>query len=283
MSGTSIRSLLLEAEKRLAVTGIASPRLDVKLLLADALGVEPGWLFTHPEHLVEETAPFFARLERRERREPVSHILGKREFWSRDFAVGPSVLDPRPDSETLIAAILKRLPDREAPLRLLDLGAGSGCLLLVLLGELPNAYGVGIDQSEAALELARQNGQKLELMERAEFQLGDWNKNLPVGKFDVVLSNPPYIPSQDIATLEPEVRLYEPLAALDGGEDGLDAYRAIIAQLPGLLKSGGLAAFELGIGQDKSVSRLLEAAGLKNIECEDDMAGIRRCLVAGWE
>jgi release factor glutamine methyltransferase len=276
---TTVRSLLLAAEQRLAAVGIASARLDAKLLLADALGVETGWLFTHPEFIVADDAPFLARLERREKREPISHILGKREFWSREFIVGPAVLDPRPDSETLIAAILKRLPDHQAPLRLLDLGTGSGCLLLTLLGELPKAVGLGLDQSEEALATARLNAEKLELVERVEFQKGDWNLPLSLDRFEIVLSNPPYIPSADIAGLEEEVRLYEPLAALDGGMDGLDAYRAIIGQLPSLLKPGGLVAFELGIGQEQAVARLLEAAGLQNIESEKDLAGIPRCLL----
>jgi release factor glutamine methyltransferase len=279
MSGANVRSLLLSAEQRLTVAGVASPRLDAKLLLADALGVEPSWLFTHPDFVIKDAAPFLTRLERREKREPISHILGKREFWSREFIVGPRVLDPRPDSETLIAAILKRLPDHQAPLRLLDLGTGSGCLLLTLLGELPKASGLGIDQSAIALEVARNNAEGLGLAERAQFQEGDWNKELVLGKFDIIISNPPYIPSADIAMLEPEVRLYEPLAALDGGMDGLNAYRAIIDQLPGLLKPDGLIAFEMGIGQDQALACLLDAAGFKNIEWENDLAGITRCCL----
>jgi release factor glutamine methyltransferase len=279
MSGTNVRSLLLAAEQHLAAVGVSSARLDAKLLLADALSVEPGWLFTHPDFVIEDAAPFLARLERREKREPVSHILGKREFWSREFVVGPAVLDPRPDSETLIAAILKRLPDHKAPLLLLDLGTGSGCLLLTLLGELPNARGLGLDQSEEALAIARSNAERLGLAGRVEFQKGDWNIPLSLDRFDIVLSNPPYIPSDDIAGLEEEVRRYEPLAALDGGMDGLDAYRAITRQLPSLLKPSGLVAFELGIGQEQAVAHLLEAAGLQNIECENDLAGIARCLL----
>jgi release factor glutamine methyltransferase len=279
MSGATVRSLLLAAEQRLAAVGVPSARLDAKLLLADALDVEPSWLFTHHDFVIEDAAPFLTHLERREKREPVSHILGKREFWSREFIVGPAVLDPRPDSETLIAAILKRLPDHQAPLRLLDLGTGSGCLLLTLLGELPKARGLGIDQSAIALEVARNNAERLGLAERAQFQEGDWNKELVLSKFDIIISNPPYIPSADIAMLEPEVRLYEPLAALDGGEDGLNAYRTIIDQLPGLLKLDGLIAFEMGIGQDHALAHLLEAAGFNNIERENDLAGITRCCL----
>jgi release factor glutamine methyltransferase len=279
MSGATIRSLLLAAEQRLTAAGVALPRLDARLLLADALSVEAGWLFTHPEFVVEDAASFLTRLARREKREPVSHILGKREFWSREFIIGPAALDPRPDSETLIAAILKRRPDHAAPLRLLDLGAGSGCLLLTLLSELPNSTGIGLDKSEAALALARLNGEKLGLAERVEWQKGDWNEVLSCGKFDIILSNPPYIPSAEIAGLEAEVRLYEPLFALDGGADGLDAYRAIIAQLPDLLKPGGLVAFELGIGQYQAVASLLEAAGWQNIKSKNDLAGIPRCCL----
>jgi len=207
----------------------------------------------------------------------MSSILGRREFWSLDFVVTPDTLAPRPDSETLIEAVLAALPDRSAPLSLVDFGTGTGCLLLTLLSELPNAEGIGIDISRPALAIAGGNAKRLGLADRCRFLCSDWSAALE-GRFDLIISNPPYIPSGDIAGLEPEVARFEPLSALDGGADGLDAYRALAAQIPPLLKPGGIGAFEVGAGQAPQVAALLAEAGLTPRGIHRDLGGIERVV-----
>lgn len=220
-------------------------------------------------------------VRRREAREPVARILGRRGFWTLDLQVTPDTLDPRPDSETVVEAVLARTPDRSAPLRILDLGTGSGCLLLALLSELPKASGLGIDRSPGAAAAARANARRNGLDARARFAVGDWTSAL-AGPFDIVVSNPPYIERGAIPGLMPEVREYDPVAALDGGLDGLEAYRAILAGLPRLLASGALVAFELGQGQDGPVGNLMRAAGLESPVVAPDLAGIGRCIIATY-
>jgi release factor glutamine methyltransferase len=208
----------------------------------------------------------------------VSRILGKREFWSMSFAVGPATLDPRPDSETLVAAVLARIPDRHAEIALLDLGTGTGCLLLALLSELPQASGVGIDISAEARDTAAANAEALGLAGRAAFRLGDWARDISA-QFDVIVSNPPYIESTSIDRLEPEVAQFDPRGALDGGADGLSAYRALIPQAAERLKAGGLLALEIGAGQGKAVRALAAQAALTDLGGARDLAGIERCLL----
>jgi release factor glutamine methyltransferase len=209
----------------------------------------------------------------------VSRLVGEREFWSLPFAVTPATLDPRPDSETLVEAALARTADRAAPVRLLDLGTGSGCLLLALLHELRAAWGVGTDRSAAAVAAARANAVRLGLADRARFVVADWAAPL-AGRFDIVLANPPYIERGAIAGLAPEVARHDPVLALDGGPDGLDAYRAILAGLEALVAPRGRAYLEIGDGQAGAVSALLEAAGFADLELAHDLAGRARCLVA---
>lgn len=277
----TIGEVLTEATAQLKAAGIDGPRQDAVLLLAEAAGLDANRIRIELDREIapEVQASFAQMLTRRLQREPVSHILGRREFWSLEFCVNSDVLDPRPDSETLIEAILAQIADRSARLRLVDFGTGSGCLLLALLHELPEATGLGIDRSAAALAVAQKNAQRLGLVHRAQFQEGDWGSGLHES-FDILLSNPPYIEAAAIAKLAPEVALHEPRLALDGGADGLDAYRRLIPDIVRLANPGAIVALEVGQGQDVAVSGLLQAAGLVEIAVKPDLAGIGRTVTA---
>ncbi len=276
----TLQTALRDAGVRLRDAGIATARLDANVLLGHVLGVGREVLLGYPERRLSdaESRTFAALVARRANREPVSHLVGRREFWSLDFHVDGSVLDPRPDSEALIEAVLTRVTDRNQPLSLLDLGTGSGCLLLSLLSELPAAWGVGIDASPAAVSMARRNARDLGLAGRAHFVAGDWGASL-TGPFDIVVSNPPYIPSGDIAGLAPEVARFEPVSALDGGPDGLDCYRVLAGQLGRLCKDGGVMAVEHGAGQADAIRQLFGVAGLAGFAQVADLAGHQRCLI----
>ena len=201
-------------------------------------------------------------MARRLRREPMAYILGEREFWSLPLRVSPAVLVPRPESETVVEAALESIADRAAPLRILDLGTGSGCLLLALLSELPHASGLGIDRSAAALAIARANAERLGLADRAAFREGDWGYGL-AGPFDVIVSNPPYVARTDARNLAPEVFAFEPQEALFAGADGLDAYRALAPDCARLLAQDGVTCLEIGQGQGASVAAILRRHGLR--------------------
>jgi len=276
---TTLRALRRAAEARLAAAGVDTPDLDARLLVQHALNLTREQLLFNADAPVtpEQATALHALVERRAAREPVSRILGERAFWSLELSLNADTLDPRPDTETIVEAALDAVPDRTAPLRVLDLGTGTGCILLALLAELPNASGLGIDLSPGAVEAATANAARNALGDRARFRTGDWGGGL-AERFDLVVSNPPYIPSRDIASLDPEVREHDPLRALDGGPDGLDAYRAIAAQLPGLLKPGGTTALEVGIGQAADVAALLEASGLAVTGIFRDLGGVERCV-----
>lgn len=265
---------------RLQAAGIERARAEARLLAGAALGMRLEAIVAHTDRLLtaEEQASIAALGDRRVARQPMSQILGEREFYGRRFAVTPDVLTPRPDSETLIETVLQALPDRGAPLRLLDLGTGSGCLLLTLLAELPNATGVGVDLSAAALDVARGNARALGVEGRVAWHCGRWTDGL-LEKFDVAVSNPPYIRRADVERLEPEVARYEPSLALDGGEDGLQAYRELAAELPGVLKPRALFALEVGFGQADEVARLMKGRGLAVLATRNDLAGIPRCIL----
>lgn len=275
------RTLLERAAAELAAAGVAEARRDARLLLAAALGTDAAGLLARDDRPVEpETvARFAASVKRRAAREPVSRILGMREFWSLRLIVTPATLDPRPDSETLVEAALDAVPDRTAPLRVLDLGTGTGCLLLALLSELPRATGIGIDRDPAAVSAAAANAAGLGLAYRARFAVGDWAAGL-AGPFDLIVSNPPYIADAEIATLAPEVARYEPRAALSGGPDGLAAYRQLAPQIARLLAPHGRAVLEFGAGQNQAVGEILSAAGLEIDGYRRDLSGILRCVVA---
>jgi release factor glutamine methyltransferase len=262
---------------RLRIAEIDNPRLEARLLLAHALGVTQEAVL-RDRHLPVEAPGYDALISRRAAHEPLALILGHREFWSLDFLVSPDTLIPRGDSETLIEAAVAAFPDRAAMRRVLDLGTGTGCLLLATLQEFPQAFGIGIDCIPSAAELARRNAAALGFASRTAFLVADWAEPLNEARFDLVLSNPPYIPTADLAGLMPEVAIHEPASALDGGKDGLNAYRRIIDALPSLLAPGGVAILELGIGQTQSVPSLAAANGFA-AELRNDLAGIPRALI----
>ncbi|MBE7636572.1 peptide chain release factor N(5)-glutamine methyltransferase [Sneathiella sp. P13V-1] len=270
---------LIEATIRLKGAGVEFARQDANLLMMDCLKADRDLLFREPERLLtdQEQSVFEELVERREKREPISHILGKREFWSREFIVNSHVLDPRPDTETLIELALTEMPDMEKPYRVLDLGTGSGCILLTLLAERPKATGVGVDISLDAMKVASANAENLNLENRTSFIEGPWFANVD-GKFDLIVSNPPYIPDAVKGELQPEVREFEPHLALFGGEDGLDCYRHIISNAQSYLCGGGWLGFEVGIHQAQDVQKLMQIEGFRDISCANDLAGIARCV-----
>jgi release factor glutamine methyltransferase len=276
---TELGRALDEVAGRLAAAGIAEARRDARLLAAEATGLSAATVVAHPERQLSSAELHrlsdFAR--RRESREPVSRILGWREFWSLRFALGPDTLDPRPDSETLIAAALDAV-DRTKLLSVLDLGTGSGCLLLAVLSELPNAQGLGVDLSQAALDVAAANAESLGLAARAQFRRGDWGSGL-AARFDLIVCNPPYIPAGEIPGLAPEVGRFDPVLALAGGPDGLDAYRRLQGELPRLLAPGGRAVVEIGAGQGASAGAILAGGGLALLGQQADLSGSPRCLI----
>lgn len=274
----TVERCLSAGAKALARAGIDNARAEARLLLSHVTGWPRERLIGYPEDIVEPAAPYHEAVARRAAREPMSHILGHREFWSRDFRVGPDVLDPRPDTETLIEAALAWAKARKTPLRILDFGTGSGAILLTLLAELPDATGCGVDLSEAALCIAEANAAALGVLDRVRFVRGSWGAGLD-GGYDLIVSNPPYIPSADIDRLEPEVAQYEPRLALDGGADGLLAYRNLLPHAARLKAAGGQVFLELGIGQADSVAALAKQAGLLPIGTARDLSGIDRVLI----
>lgn len=277
---TSIAALLEAGRRRLAEAGVEAPPREARLLLQAASGLPIPTQIADPERLVpmEAAEHFEALLVRRAAREPMAHILGRREFWSLEFRVTADTLDPRPDSETLVQAVLANVADRDASLRLVDFGTGTGCLLLALLHELPRARGIGIDLSPAALAVAAENALNLGLAGRAEFRRGDWDHGLD-GEFEIVVANPPYIPRGEIDGLQPEVARFEPRAALDGGPDGLTPYRRLVPAAGRLLTTAGLAAFEVGAGQADSVAAMGVAVGLRHLATQPDLGAVPRVVL----
>ena len=247
----TVRSAIDRAAQRLAAANVTGSRAEARRLVALADRCSSEQIVAMPDR--ELSADAAARVEslvaRRVSHEPFAYIAGEREFWSLSFRVGPATLIPRPDTETVVEAALDYVRSRliSSP-RILDLGTGSGCILLALLSELPGATGVGVDISEAALQFARDNAMALGLAARASFRLGNWAEGI-IGPFDLIVSNPPYIPDAEIPTLEPDVALFEPLTALKGGGDGLDAYRALVGMAPPRLAPNGALALEIGAGQ----------------------------------
>lgn len=281
--GTTRRVALRTCTRLLTDVGLGEPGPDARVLVEEAVGLV-GFAFraTLEEPIGEAAAErLAAMLERRLAREPVFRILGRREFWGLDLAVTPAVLDPRPDTETLVRAALRAIgPRRHERLRVLDLGTGSGAILLALLSELPRAVGAGIDSSPEACAVARRNAQTCGLADRVDIRDGDFGRPDPDEPFDLIVSNPPYVERAAIDGLDPEVRDHDPRAALDGGPDGLDAYRAICPTLPGRLARDGIAAFEIGATQAAAVAAMIEDAGLRVAGTERDLGGHERAVWA---
>lgn len=284
----TLNQAFVEAASALRQAGIATPELDARLLLCHAAGL------THEAYTAQTRDPLRpeagealgAAIVRRLKREPVARITGTREFYGRTFHLDPQALDPRPDTETLIEAALAHIARsglRDSPLTLLDLGTGTGCILVTLLAELPRARGLGTDMSYSALASAAANAERLGVAARAAFVAADWLDAVE-GKFDLILSNPPYLASREIAALADEVAAYDPILALDGGPDGLDAYRRIAARAGDILAEGGRLLVEIGAAQAEAVAGIFCAAGLKLDGPEavrQDLAGRPRVVVAG--
>lgn len=276
----TIGFFLCQAGQRLRGAAIEAPRLEARRLLAHVLNKSEEALLRDPRAPVpaDQAQQFAALLARRIAHEPFAYLTGRVGFWTLDLEVSPATLIPRADSESLVEAALEACPDKDAALHVLDLGTGTGALLLAVLSELPAANGVGVDLKPEAAALAARNAARLGLAGRARFLAGDWATAL-AGRFDLVLCNPPYIESTAIPALMPEVARHEPASALDGGADGLDAYRRIIADLPRLLAPRGVAVLELGRGQQATVEALAKSAGLTPEACRADLGGVPRALV----
>ncbi len=287
-AGGARAQTVADARRTLATSfraaGIDTPELDARLLIGHALSLDHARLAASDRRLLgtDETNAIAALAGRRLAHEPVARILGFKEFWSLRFRIDAATLVPRPETETVVEAALAAIDDggpRARELRILDIGTGSGAILLALLTELPNAFGVGCDLSLPALAVARDNARQFGVG-RAAFAACDVAAAFS-GPFDLIVSNPPYIASSEIAALAPEVRLFDPALALDGGADGLDGYRAIAAAAPSLLKPGGSLVVELGLGQAAKVAALFAGGGLAPSPPRPDLCGVPRALVGG--
>jgi len=281
MSMTSLGSFTREAIEQLDTAGVDNPAFDARLLVGQVLGLDRAQLMAQSERVLtpEEVALLRPFINRRTRREPVARILGQREFWSLPFRLNEATLEPRSDSETLIEVALKELQTRKVS-SILDIGTGTGCLLLALLHEVPEATGLGLDYTMDVVDQARANAEDLNLSDRATFRMSHWLDNLQYEHYDLIISNPPYIEHNVIPTLMPEVRNHDPLRALDGGADGLDAYRSLVPQLSKHLKSGGFTIFEVGQGQAAQVADLFRQNGFAQVTTHMDHGGVERCVKA---
>jgi len=268
------------AKKRLEAAGLSGPVIDARLLVEAAAEATRLDIVTDPYRALtpQQEATLEDYLARRERREPVSHILGRKGFWKIMLQVTPDVLTPRPDTECVVDAALKAIPEFER-FSMLDLGVGSGAIILAILAERPNAKGLGIDVSEDALAVARDNAAHLGLGGRVALLRGDWTAGLSDESFDLVTANPPYIATDVIETLEPEVRVHEPRLALDGGPDGLDAYRLLAPEILRVLKPGGLFFVEIGYDQKAAVEALFREAGAVDVSTQQDLSALDRVVM----
>ena len=269
---------------QLTIAEIENPQLEARILLAYAAGIDQTHIIGYPEDQLDKTTMWYLNelITRRKNGEPIAYITGTKEFWSLNFEVTQKTLIPRPDSETLIEAILDFFTNHTQHLSILDLGTGSGCLLLALLSELPNAKGTGIDISPSACKVAQKNAKQLGLDNRAEFYQGNWMENIH-NQFDIIVSNPPYIAEANIKFLNKDVMLFEPHLALSGGADGLSAYRVIARECITCLKQSGLLAIEIGITQARQISKILMENGLTITKTQRDFSNIERCILATVE
>ncbi|MGE4065132.1 MAG: peptide chain release factor N(5)-glutamine methyltransferase [Rhodospirillaceae bacterium] len=261
--------------------GLDTPRLDARILIGHAAKLEPSLLFARADRELTdaESAAVEAFAKRRLAHEPVSRILGRREFWGLAFELNAATLDPRPDTETVVSAALA-LKDKLRPMpRVLDLGTGTGCILIAILSEWRQSHGLGIDADRRAVEIARANAARLGVGERAEFKEGDWCAGL-VENFDLIVSNPPYIADAEAPMLSPEVTNFDPAPALFAGPDGMSAYKTLIPQAKERLSAGGRLVLEIGVAQEKAVETLLNQAGMTVEASVPDLSGRIRALVA---
>lgn len=278
----SLVSLWTEVRQRLEAAGVETPVIDARLLVEAGAGVSRLEIVTDPRRELSQvqTAAVLAMAERRAAREPLAYITGVRAFWKQELRVSADVLIPRAETETLVEAALEMTP-LAIPARMLDLGVGSGAILFAVLAERPLMTGLGIDLSPEALAVAQANCERLGLAARARFRHGNWGEGLDEA-FDIVVSNPPYIAAPEIAGLALEVTRFEPRLALDGGRDGLDAYRAIIPSLVKLLRPGGRFGLEVGSGQAEAVLELAHRSGLVALATRADLAGVARVVTGTW-
>jgi release factor glutamine methyltransferase len=284
--GARIAAVRRAIARKFREAGLDTPDLDARLLVGHVLGLDHSGLVRESERPLgpRALAGIDALAARRLAGEPVARVIGVKEFWGLPFAIAPAVLVPRPETETVVETALGRLDAagaRERPLRIVDLGTGSGAILVALLHELREASGIGTDCSVAAIETARENARLLGVAPRAAFVACDFGAALG-GGFDLVVANPPYVASGEIATLAREVRDFDPLAALDGGADGLAAYRTILADAGRLLAPGAFLVMEVGAHQSDAVSTLADAAGLTATAATPDLAGIPRVVSARY-
>ena len=276
---TTLAAALRRASKDLSLAAIPDAATDARILASAAANLSRGEMLREPDAPFPPAAlkRFQEAVARRARREPVARIVGWREFRSLPFRLGSATLDPRPDSEAVVEAVLERIADPLRPCRILDLGTGSGCLLLSLLHVLPSACGIGTDIDPGACRIAVGNAEAIGVSSRALFVAGDWARHM-TSRFDVVVSNPPYIPSAEIETLAPEVRDHDPRTAIDGGVDGLEAYRAIAPEVRPRLAEDGFCVVEIGPIQVEAVSAIFADAGLELRKMRRDLAGRPRAL-----
>ncbi|MBA1154880.1 peptide chain release factor N(5)-glutamine methyltransferase [Microvirga mediterraneensis] len=276
---TTRAEALRDLRRTLTEAGFETAALDARLLLLAALGIPATDLITRPDvPLSADEAEILAAFARRRlAHEPVARIVGTREFWGLPFRLSPETLVPRPDTETLVETALDLIPDRRPPLRIVDFGTGSGCILVALLHELPNATGLGIDLSFGALATARANAAENGVGDRSRFALSRWADAVS-GPFDLIVSNPPYIASGVIPGLAEEVREHDPRLALDGGPDGLEPYRIILSEAKRLLEPGGLVVVEIGYDQEEDLTGLAAAHGLEILRVAHDLSGNPRCI-----
>lgn len=274
---------MTRAVAMLREAGNETPRLDARILLSEACGVDASRILGWPEDAVtpEQAQLFQTMIARRLAHEPVSRILGKRDFWRHTFKVTDDTLDPRPDSETLVEWAIDCAGRFDAP-KMIDFGTGTGCLILSVLGDVPKASGIGVDISAGAVACAQENANALGLADRCDFRVSDWMENLPeetiAAGFDIMISNPPYIAHREMASLAPDVRDYDPYGALSDGADGLGAYRILTGVAARLVRAGGQVIFEIGQGQEDAVRALLIQHGFDAIAYRRDLGGIVRCV-----
>ena len=275
----NLETTIKKASQILKKNNIPSHELDAQVILSNIMGIEKEYLVTNNQMHISEiiTKKYEVAINRRSKGEPVAYITGKKEFWSKDFLVSGATLVPRPETEILIYKVVNLLKRRK--INILDIGTGSGCILLSILKELKFSIGTGIDISSKAIKIAKINARNFDLLNRSKFKVFDFNKFF-LGKYDLIVSNPPYIPSKDIKNLSKDIINYEPLFALDGGIDGLDLIKKVIYKSNHLLKRRGLLALEIGYNQYRKVFSILRNNGYKEVSKECDYNGNVRCIIS---